>query len=125
MWLFTPDISFNLDHYKSVWAGGGNDVFLHLTPFVGDGDDTVRFDSPLSAIRAFDAVMNGIGKGCRSVYVQEVYADGAEREPSLRFRYDRDDYVTFARSNPDGETVICDPRNEPLKIYSAPGAIKS
>lgn len=125
MWLFTPDISFNLDHYKSIWASGGSDVFLHLTPFFGEGDDTVRFDTPLSALRAFDAVMNGLGRGCRSIYIQEVYADGNDAQPSLKISYDRDDYVTFARSSETGEAIICDPRKEPLKIFAPPGAMKS
>ena len=125
MWLFTPDISFNLEHYKSLWTSGGSDVFLHLVPFFGEGEDTVRFDTPLSAIRAFDAVMNGLGRGCQSVYLQEVYTGGKDSGPSLRVCYDRQDYVTLARNNERGETVICDPRSEPLKIYAPPGQIKS
>lgn len=125
MWLFTPDISFNLEHYKSLWTSGGSDVYLHLVPFFGEGEDTVRFDCPLSAIRAFDAVMNGIGRGCKSVYLQEVYTDGRDRTPSLRVCYDRDDYATCARRMENGETMICDPRSEPLKIFAPPGAMKS
>jgi len=125
MWLFTPNISFNLDHYKSFWTSGGSDVFLHLIPFFGEGEDAVRFDTPLSAIRAFDAVMNGMGRGCRSVYIQEVYLDGRDGVPSLRVCYDKDDYITNAVRGEDGEATICDPRSEPLKIFAPPGALKS
>lgn len=125
MWLYTPDISYNLEHYKSIWSVGGKDPFLHLVPFIGDGEDLVRFDCPLSAIRAFDAVMNGIGRGCKSVFLQEVYAAGRDAPPSLRVYYDRSDYLTLTRLSKDGEANICDPRYEPLKIAIPPGAMKS
>ena len=125
MWLFTPNVSFNLEHYKSLWTSGGGDVFLHLVPLLGDDEDTVRFDTPLSAIRAFDAVMNGIGRGYRSVYLQEVYLEGRGSTPSLRVCYDKDDYTTNAVRRSNGEAQICDPRSEPLKIFAPPGALKS
>lgn len=125
MWLFTPNISFNLNHYKSFWTEGGSDVYLHLVPYFGDGEETVRFDTPLSAIRAFDAVMNGLGRGCRSVYIQEMYLDGPEKAPTLRVSYDKDDYVTNAYRKENGDAVICDPRSEPLRIFTPPGAMKS
>lgn len=125
MWLFTPDLSFNLDHYKSFWAEGGSDVFLHLVPFVGNDEDRVRFDHPLSAIRAFDALMNGLSRGCHTVYLQEIYKDGIDKIPSLRISYDKDDYMTQIASKDSGEAIISDPRTEPIKIFAPPPGIKS
>ena len=125
MWLFTPNISFNLDHYKSIWSPGGNDTMLHLVPFFGESEDLVRFDYPMSALRAFDAVMNGIGRGCRSVFIQEVYTQGSSKAPALKVCYNKDDYMTYARTTDNGEAVICDPRCEPIKIVAPPGAVKS
>lgn len=125
MWLFTPDISYNLDHYKSIWTSGGNDTMLHLVPFIGEGEDIVRFDCPMSALRAFDAVMNGIGRGCRSVFIQESYAQGSSQAPSLNVCYNKDDYMTCARTSSDGSAVICDPRCEPIRIIAPPGSVKS
>lgn len=125
MWLITPDLSFNLDHYKSFWAQGGSDVFLHLVPVIGNDEDRVRFDHPLSAIRAFDALMSGLSRGCRTVFVQEVYIKGDDEIPSLRISYDKEDYMTMIASKSSGEATICDPRTEPMKIYAPPPGLKS
>lgn len=125
MWLFTPDLSFNLEHYKSIWAQGGSDVFLHLVPVIGSDEDRVRFDHPLSAIRAFDALMSGLSRGCKTVYLQEVYVDGKDEIPSLRISYDKEDYMTQISSKSSDAATICDPRTEPMKIYTLPPGLKS
>jgi hypothetical protein len=110
MIIFTPDVAYDTDKYKCIHTVG-KDGRLYLTDTCG-ATDYIQFDSSLSAIEAFDAYVNGVAKGCRTLLLQERY-DHATAGMRLTVQYDAP-YRTLTQTAPDGQTVIADPRRLPL-----------
>lgn len=118
MWIFTPDVAYNTDRYKCVWVDNSQYARLCFLPVDSAEPDYIRFDCTESAIRAFDAFVNGITRGARSLLVQEVYDYGEER-PHLKTEYDKE-YVTRLVENQDGEFEIAEPRLDGKRIIYLP-----
>lgn len=121
MWIYTPDLAYNTEQYKSIWADGQTPI-LRLDPGDGTYEDGITFDSVESSVKAFDAVMNGIAQGHNTLYLHEV-PDGEVIR--LVIEYDKTDY--FTRINTKEECIIQDPRewiNCPV-IPAVPSVIKS
>ena len=104
MWIFTPDLAYNSEMYKSIWADGQTPI-LRFEPGDGTFEDGISFDSVESSVKAFDAVMNGISNGYHSVFLHEIYEGNNTR---LVVEYNKADYKTIIdNTNP---CIIKDPR---------------
>lgn len=122
MWIFTPDVAYDTDHFRSIWTCGGTDTFLHLLSDSTGDEEFIRFDSPVSAVRAFDAVMNGLSTGRRSVYLEEIRTPGGSVR--LNVEYDKDDYCTSLEDIGE-QAVISDPRDRGMRLITIVGGTKS
>ena len=91
MWVITPDAAHNTDKMETIWTAGGDDRTLHFR-YPGR-EDGITFLNPLSAVRAFDAVVNGMAEGRANVFLQEFRPSGMGI-PVLKAEYDRDDWET-------------------------------
>ena len=124
MWIITPDVAFNTEICKAIWTDG-MEPCLYLQSAKDSDCDRIMFDSAVSAVRAFDAVMNGIVKGCRTLLIREkAMRDGST---SLVTEYDAP-YTTVL--NEEGEPLIADPRiwdnhEQAQTFVLKPSAIKS
>lgn len=112
MWIFTPDVAYNTDKYKSIWAGGLGDTLLHLVPSDGSEEDYIRFDCARSAIKAFDAVMKGLSLDRNTLVLIERYSRDDDPKPYLSYTYDFAQYCTALENDEDERGVIIDPRLE-------------
>ena len=119
MWIFTPNVAYNTDRYRCVWVGKHPDARLYFLPDDSSDPDYIQFDCTESAIRSFDALINGITRGAKSLLVQEVYDYGEER-PHLKVEYDKE-YVTRLIRKEDNETEIAEPRLDGKQIFFLPG----
>lgn len=105
MIVYTPDLAYNTSQYRAIWADGTTPA-LHLLPCQGEQEDYILFDSPESAVKAFDAVINGISRGCRTLLVRETTTpDG---KTVLHTEYDSE-YSTMTQEG--GGCIIRDPRH--------------
>lgn len=121
MWIFTPDLAYNTDLYKSIWADGQT-AMLRFEPGDGTFEDGISFDSVESSVKAFDAVMNGIAKDHKTLFLREI-PEG--RKSRLIIEYDKTDY--FTHINTAEKCIIQNPRewtNGPI-MPAVPSAIKS
>lgn len=105
MWIYTPDVAHNTDLMETIYTQGGGDTRLHFK--YNGRDDGLVFLHPLSAVRAFDAVMKGLSEGCKSVFLQEFRLSVID-PPVLKVTYDRTDYETPVKEVYNGWVQIDD-----------------
>ena len=120
MWIYTPNTAYNTDLYKNIWVDG-DIAMLRLVPFDNGPEDAIHFDAVASSIKAFDAVMNGLANGNRTLMLLEQQV--ADRQFNLIVEYDKNNYRTQLKRT--GSNLIEDPRKWTLSVAPPSGKVIS
>ena len=118
MWIYTPNTAYNTDLYKNIWVDGETPM-LRFVPFDGGPEDLVHFDAVASSVRAFDAVMNGLANGNKTLMLLEQQV--ADSHFNLFVEYDKVNYRTQLKKT--GSNLIEDPRKWIMNVTHTTGRV--